>query len=73
MKNSGSGPMKHVSARPVSFRNASALRAMWRGSREKSFPVTGSTTLAMTLIVGRLKNGSMQPVSGSGIASMSDS
>src|SRR5215470_3618940 len=37
---------------PDSFRNASALRAIWRGSRLKSLPVTGSTMFAMTLSVG---------------------
>ena len=73
MKNSGSGPMKQVSATPDFFRYASALRATFRGSRVKSFPVTGSTTFAMTLMVGFAKNGSMQPVSASGMASMSDS
>ena len=33
-------------------RYASALRAMCRGSRVNSFPVIGSTMLAITLIVG---------------------
>ncbi len=73
MKNSGSGPMKQVSAIPDCFRCSSALRATWRGSRVNSFRLMGSTTLAITLTVGFAKNGSMRPVAGSGTAIMSDS
>jgi len=73
MKNSGSGPMKQVSATPEAFRYASAFFAMCRGSRVNSLPLTGSTMLAMTLMVGFSKNGSRRVVSASGTASMSDS
>jgi len=73
MKNSGSGPIEQVSAMPVFFKYASALRATYRGSRLNSLPVTGSTTFAITLIVGLTKNGSIAAVAASGIASMSDS
>ena len=51
---------------PVSRRYASAFRATWRGSRVKSWRVTGSTMLAMTLTVGLAKNGSRRVVVGVG-------
>ena len=44
-----------------------------RGSRVNGCPLTGSTMLAMTLMVGLAKNGSRRAVPASGTASMSDS
>src|SRR6185503_18318341 len=72
MKNSGSGPKYATSPMPVDFRCCSAFLAMWRGSREYSSLVIGSTTSPITLRVGTAVKGSMVAVLGSGTMSMSE-
>src|ERR1051325_2150917 len=71
MLNSASGPKYAVVATPLFFRNASALRATYRGSREYGSRVIGSTISQVSESVGTCRHGSTNALAASGSSSMS--